>query len=217
MRAPTSSGCSIGATCVPAGTTRSSDVGDLLGHPLRERARRERVLLAGDDEHRHVDLREVLLGAVVAGGAQHLQEHREVDVGHVLQVGQHVLAPDVVRVDVTGEHRRAEGHLGRNARPDRAYQVRLLVDDAHQLREDRVEDRHPSERLRDLPVAPAQEDDPLHVLGKRRHSSRHTCVPIECPSSTHGGSPTCRRTAMRSRACWAMSIFAGSTGAPLRP
>ena len=48
----------------------------------------------------HVDVRQEIARRVLAGGAQHAQEHREVDVRHVRQVRQHVLGVHALRVDL---------------------------------------------------------------------------------------------------------------------
>jgi hypothetical protein len=90
-------------------------------------------------------------------------------------------APHVVLVDVAREERDAERHLRRKPRPDRARQIGLLLHDVHHLRQDLVEDRHAAERLRDLAVAAADEDDAAHFVGPPPIVLEHDLRPHRVP------------------------------------
>ena len=50
---------------------------------------------------------------ITRGARNVLREHREVDVSHVLQIRQHVLAPDVVGVDIAGLRKGIALHAGK--------------------------------------------------------------------------------------------------------
>ena len=166
MRASTSSGCSMGATCVPP--RHHEQLARAACASAIALARNDGVNVSrspGDDEHRHVDVRQEVARGVLARGAQHPEEHREVDVGHVREVRQHVLGVDALGVDLAGLERDLERELRRQAAPDGAHHVGRLQRQVEQLRQDELEHRDPVERAGDVAEAPAEEDEPAHSFG----------------------------------------------------
>ncbi|MFO0674061.1 MAG: hypothetical protein U0235_31325 [Polyangiaceae bacterium] len=139
--------------------------GDLRRHRFRQERRRERVPLSSDHERRHFDVGQEALGAVLAGGAQHAEEHAGLDVRHLAEVRNHVLGADLRRVEVTGLDGDLERHLGGNARPERAQSRRAPGRDLDDLRQHPIHDGHAFDGARDLAVAPAHEDEPTHFVG----------------------------------------------------
>ena len=69
-----SSGCSMGATCVPPGTVSISEPGMRVVHLFAEPVRREGVVGARHDQGGHVHLRQMIERGVLAGVLEHAEE-----------------------------------------------------------------------------------------------------------------------------------------------
>jgi hypothetical protein len=138
---------------------------DRVGHALREIGWREGVALGRDDQHRHLDLREQILGAVLTGRVEHAEEEAGIDRRDVLDVRPQVLGPHVLDVDLAHHVRELHREIGRHARPQRAHDVGVLTHPVDQLRQDLREHLRAVEGLGDLAGCAAAEDQRADTLG----------------------------------------------------
>jgi len=137
---------------------------DAVVHLLAEPVGRERIGGAGDDQRRHLHVRQVIERAVLAGVLEHAEEQPRV---HGRQVPEVRL--EVLRVHQLAVHFQMRGDLvcelsARRELPDQVGRVRPAVGRGDHRRQDDLQRLRVVEGVERQPVRAANQHQPLHLL-----------------------------------------------------